>query len=224
MSLQRTENPKSLDEFSYRFTPAQLNELKSRPVSEQETIEFILWSERKFAESDDRWSRGLIRDEVRSLQIIAALRVIDGRQSADRKARSAAELEKIRKMREFLQLHDGKPSREQVSDFLANLKKNKEASETASDASSAGRQLESFKKSKLFNCAVCETEFTAKDVKAKYCSNKCRQRAKYLRSKGGPQERNCNHCGSAFSTNDRRVRYCSAKCRAGISLNFDLFE
>ena len=36
---------------------------------------------------------------------------------------------------------------------------------------------------KSYTCAVCGAGFTASDARAKYCSNRCRQAAKYQRNK-----------------------------------------
>jgi hypothetical protein len=46
----------------------------------------------------------------------------------------------------------------------------------------AGKELAAQRKRVKKNCAVCDREIVALK-QAKYCSNRCRQRAKYLRQK-----------------------------------------
>ena len=46
-----------------------------------------------------------------------------------------------------------------------------------------GAQLQAMRPSRSVVCAHCGTVFQAKDPRATYCSNKCRQAAKYQRQK-----------------------------------------
>ena len=44
-----------------------------------------------------------------------------------------------------------------------------------------GAQLQAMRPSRAVTCAHCGAVFTAKDTRAKWCSNRCRQAAKYRR-------------------------------------------
>ena len=46
-----------------------------------------------------------------------------------------------------------------------------------------GAQLQAMRPSRSVSCAHCGAVFTAKDPRATYCSNRCRQAAKYQRKK-----------------------------------------
>ena len=59
-----------------------------------------------------------------------------------------------------------------------------------------GAELRKFRKEREIRCAVCTELFTAVDARAKYCSNKCRQRAKYQRIKGPDPDVMCARCGA----------------------------
>lgn len=48
---------------------------------------------------------------------------------------------------------------------------------------SPGAQLQAMRPSRAVTCAHCGAVFTAKDTRAKFCSNRCRQAAKYQRKK-----------------------------------------
>ena len=48
---------------------------------------------------------------------------------------------------------------------------------------SPGAQLQAMRPSRSVTCAHCGAVFTAKDPRAKFCSNRCRQAAKYQRLK-----------------------------------------
>lgn len=71
---------------------------------------------------------------------------------------------------------------------------------------------------KDFTCTVCGTGFTALDPRAKYCSNKCKQAAKYQRKPREGVEIQCRRCGVTVLTEDRRVKYCSDECRTMLNL------
>ena len=77
------------------------------------------------------------------------------------------------------------------------------------DTLNPGQLLAGMKKSKTYNCVVCSSEFTAKDKRALYCSNKCKQAAKYSRKEKEPIARACRRCGTEMITNDKRFKYCS---------------
>lgn len=47
-----------------------------------------------------------------------------------------------------------------------------------------GAQLQAMRPSRAVICAHCGAVFTAKDTRAKFCSNRCRQANKYLKAKG----------------------------------------
>ena len=46
-----------------------------------------------------------------------------------------------------------------------------------------GAILSAMRKDRAVTCAHCGAVFTAKDTRATYCSNRCRQAAKYQRKK-----------------------------------------
>jgi predicted nucleic acid-binding Zn ribbon protein len=52
-----------------------------------------------------------------------------------------------------------------------------------SQASTPGAALAAMRPTRTFRCQVCGVTFTAQDLRAKYCSERCKQAAKYLRAK-----------------------------------------
>jgi predicted nucleic acid-binding Zn ribbon protein len=48
---------------------------------------------------------------------------------------------------------------------------------------SPGAALAAMRPTRTYRCQVCGTTFTAKDRRAKYCSERCKQAAKYRRTK-----------------------------------------
>jgi predicted nucleic acid-binding Zn ribbon protein len=52
-----------------------------------------------------------------------------------------------------------------------------------SQASTPGAALAAMRPTRAYRCLVCGATFTAKDRRAKYCSERCKQAAKYRRSK-----------------------------------------
>ena len=66
---------------------------------------------------------------------------------------------------------------------------------------------------KKFVCQVCESEYEAARSSSKYCSNRCRQAAKYARVREDYFTIKCHQCGVDVFTNDKRLRYCSIECR-----------
>lgn len=80
------------------------------------------------------------------------------------------------------------------------------------DTLNPGQLLAGMKKAKTYNCIVCSAEFTAVDKRALYCSNKCKQAAKYRRKIKEPILQTCKRCGTEMLTADRRFKYCSDTC------------
>ena len=50
-------------------------------------------------------------------------------------------------------------------------------------ATNPGYELQAMRKARQVACLECGEVFTAKDPRAKYCSNRCSQKAKYKRMK-----------------------------------------
>lgn len=73
--------------------------------------------------------------------------------------------------------------------------------------------LHRFRKKRTVTCAVCSTEFEALDVKAKFCSNRCKQADRYAKRKKPVLDVKCKRCGVEICTEDRRIKYCSDDCR-----------
>lgn len=48
---------------------------------------------------------------------------------------------------------------------------------------SPGAALQALRRVRCLSCAQCGASFTAKDPRATYCSNRCRQAAKYQKIK-----------------------------------------
>lgn len=46
-----------------------------------------------------------------------------------------------------------------------------------------GEALQAMRKTRVVACANCGATFTAKDPRARFCSNRCRQADKYRRGK-----------------------------------------
>ena len=46
-----------------------------------------------------------------------------------------------------------------------------------------GAALAAMRPTRAYRCLVCGASFTAKDRRAKYCSERCKQAAKYRRTK-----------------------------------------
>jgi predicted nucleic acid-binding Zn ribbon protein len=49
--------------------------------------------------------------------------------------------------------------------------------------STPGAALAALRPLRTYHCQVCGASFTAQDRRAKYCSNRCKQEAKYRRAK-----------------------------------------
>lgn len=61
-------------------------------------------------------------------------------------------------------------------------------------------------------CEWCQTEFTPKDVRGRFCSNNCKVRARYWRE--NPREdRRCPVCDADITSMRREAIYCSPACR-----------
>lgn len=82
------------------------------------------------------------------------------------------------------------------------------------DTLNPAQQLAAMRKAREVTCSVCESKFQAVDSKARYCSNKCKQAAKYARKPRQAVELNCRRCGIPIITDDRRFKYCSSECRS----------
>jgi predicted nucleic acid-binding Zn ribbon protein len=52
-----------------------------------------------------------------------------------------------------------------------------------SQPSTPGAALAAMRPTRAYRCLVCGATFTAKDRRAKYCSERCKQAAKYRRAK-----------------------------------------
>jgi len=65
-------------------------------------------------------------------------------------------------------------------------------------------------------CLHCDKELPArkKGLARKYCSNKCRSRATYLRNiKGIPDKRKCMQCKELFTPKTKQGQLCSLECK-----------
>lgn len=58
-----------------------------------------------------------------------------------------------------------------------------------SDASEAGRALQARRPLRAVTCAECGKTFTARDKRARFCSNRCRQAAKYRKVRNAKKNR-----------------------------------
>lgn len=64
-------------------------------------------------------------------------------------------------------------------------------------------------------CEQCGTEFTSRQPNAKYCTPKCRDRAKYLRKKSDTAphtQKQCAGCAKPFTPHHPLATYCTNKC------------
>lgn len=64
-------------------------------------------------------------------------------------------------------------------------------------------------------CAQCGAEFTSRQPNAKYCTPKCRDRTKYLRTKNDTTPRTqkqCAGCAKPFVPHHPLAAYCTNKC------------
>ena len=65
-------------------------------------------------------------------------------------------------------------------------------------------------------CEQCGAEFTSRQPNAKYCTSKCRDRAKYLRTKNSPTphtQKQCAGCDKTFTPHHPLAAYCTKKCQ-----------
>ncbi len=69
--------------------------------------------------------------------------------------------------------------------------------------------------SELHSFIICEVCGKRRRVlrPRKYCSEKCKKRAYYLRKHSAPVPRRCIECGTQFETRHSRKEYCSKKCQ-----------
>lgn len=63
------------------------------------------------------------------------------------------------------------------------------------------------------HCLQCGNAFTARAVRAKYCTRKCYEKARNASTKNVAEVRSCATCASDFWTAASRNIYCSARCR-----------
>lgn len=64
------------------------------------------------------------------------------------------------------------------------------------------------------NCAHCESRFELKQAWAKYCSKRCRERARQLRRRIGNQPpKPCAFCSKLFVPDRRTGLYCTKRCQ-----------
>lgn len=64
-------------------------------------------------------------------------------------------------------------------------------------------------------CAQCGTEFTPQQPSTKYCTSKCRDRAKHVRTKKQAtthSQKQCAGCGKAFTPHHPLAAYHTKKC------------
>ena len=65
----------------------------------------------------------------------------------------------------------------------------------------------------IFNCGWCEKKGVREHLSRKYCSDKCKQKAKYQRSqKTRRTSRQCVECGESFPARSNK-RFCSKRCK-----------
>lgn len=64
---------------------------------------------------------------------------------------------------------------------------------------------------RILTCQVCTKGFRAERADAKYCSDKCRQKA--ARARRRPQARPCVVCGEWIEYPSANQLYCSAACK-----------
>lgn len=65
-------------------------------------------------------------------------------------------------------------------------------------------------------CAGCNKINRVTNIQRKYCSEKCRQKAKYQRRLKRANKlglHTCDCCGKQYQPTHRNTRYCSSKCR-----------
>lgn len=58
--------------------------------------------------------------------------------------------------------------------------------------STPGAALAALRPLRTYHCQVCGATFTAKDRRAKYCSERCKQAAKYRRAKAAKPAKPAN--------------------------------
>lgn len=58
-------------------------------------------------------------------------------------------------------------------------------------------------------CTICGSSFDSGRTNAKYCSDRCRKKAKYL---SGKRLTICQYCGREFLASSVTTKYCSQKC------------
>lgn len=74
----------------------------------------------------------------------------------------------------------------------------------------------------MANCMACSNDFESDSHQRIYCSNSCKNRAKYIRKRDGVSiwkelKRRCCNCGVNFKTAHTGKIYCSIKCRIRVN-------
>jgi hypothetical protein len=66
-------------------------------------------------------------------------------------------------------------------------------------------------------CVTCGVDFEKTNPRHRYCSQKCRDRARLKRDRKypvpGPEKKKCKQCGTSFSSKSPIAVYCSKKCK-----------
>ena len=67
----------------------------------------------------------------------------------------------------------------------------------------------------IINCVVCGKKAKSRHADMrKYCSERCRQRAKYRRTRKPPKlPRRCVECGKPFEASNHSHSYCTKRCK-----------
>lgn len=70
-------------------------------------------------------------------------------------------------------------------------------------------------------CPICESEFESKDKRQKYCSKKCKYKAKVNKEKENRlYSKKCKYCGKVFIGN-KKTKYCSDDCSKKAKQDYD---
>lgn len=74
----------------------------------------------------------------------------------------------------------------------------------------------------MANCMACNNAFDSDSLQKIYCSNSCKNRAKYIRKRDSVSiwkelKRRCCNCGVDFKTSHTGKIYCSIKCRVRVN-------
>lgn len=75
----------------------------------------------------------------------------------------------------------------------------------------------------MVSCLVCNGDLpvqTGGGTRRRYCSDKCRHKARAMKAKQGPWDRTCEICESRFEASKPTQRFCSAECRYANALAY----